>query len=149
MIVAVRLFITSVLLWQVLVQSCLGGHPDVVPQVVRSHLQVSAENSSPAKCSSCSFSFDIWDAVKGKLSCCNFPPDCLYLGNQDDLFSIFSYGSDCLGLMEGDSIPIRSVCSGNGCWSRVALKASLFITCTAVPADRPNEILKIIHMFQR
>lgn len=79
------------------------------PQVVRSHLQVSAEKYSPVRCLCCSFSFDIWYAVKGKLTCSHFPPDCLYLGNHDDLFSIFSYESDFLGLMEEDDIPIRSV----------------------------------------
>lgn len=46
---------------------------------------------------------------KGKLTCSHFPPDCLYLGSHDDLFSIFSYESDCLGLMEEDNIAIRCV----------------------------------------
>lgn len=115
-------------------------------QVVRSHLQVSAEKYSPVWCFCCSFSFDIWYAVKGKLTCSHFPPDCLYLGNHDDLFSIFSYESGCLGLMEEGNIPIRSVGSyavGNRCWS---LKVITFI---AVPTDCPNKILKVIHMFQR
>lgn len=79
------------------------------PQVVRSHLQVPAGKSSPVWCFCCSFSFDIWDAVKRKLTCSHFPPDCLYLGDQEDLFSIFSYESDCLGFMEEDNVPVGSV----------------------------------------
>lgn len=83
----------------------------------------------------------MWYAVKGKLTCSHFPPDCLYLGNHDDLFSISSYESDCLGLMEEDNITIRTVESyavEMDPGQERHLNAVSSITCTAAPADCPD-----------